>query len=329
MSKYISNLNIKETQLAIQELKFAFTKQLNKSLNLVRVSAPLFVESNLKINDGLNGEKPVSFFLKHSNNIEYEVVHSLSKWKRIILKKYGFQLYEGIYTDMNAIRKEEIIDNIHSYYVDQWDWEMIISKEDRNINFLKNVVNKIFKSIRYVENKLTFDFPNLPKKLPETIKFITAQELQKTYPDLTPSQREYEYAKKYKAIFIIGIGHVLSDGKTHSRRSFDYDDWTLNGDLIFYDTFTDQAIEISSMGIRVDAQALEKQINITNISQTDLREYHNQILNNELPFTIGGGIGQSRLSMFLLNKKHIGEVQVGSWPKEEIIKAEEEGIFLL
>ncbi|MGP1451620.1 MAG: aspartate--ammonia ligase [Metamycoplasmataceae bacterium] len=327
---YKSKLNIKETQLAIQDLKFAFTKQLNKNLNLVRVSAPLFVDSESKINDGLSGEKPVSFNPKNEPNISFEIVHSLAKWKRIALKKYMFDIYEGIYTDMNAIRREEDLDSIHSYYVDQWDWELVIREEDRNTDFLKAIVTKIYNSIRYVENKLNFNFPVLSKKLPDKIFFITAQDLENMYPNLSIDERELEITKKHKAVFIIGIGNKLNKSNVpHSKRSFDYDDWDLNGDMIFYHPILNKALEISSMGIRVNAKSLSKQKELMNIKNEDLRQYHKDILDNKLPLTIGGGIGQSRLSMFLLEKKHIGEVQVGFWPKNIIEDLKKEGVKLL
>ncbi|WP_406617906.1 aspartate--ammonia ligase [Mycoplasmopsis lipophila] len=327
---YKSKLNIKETQLAIQDLKFAFTKQLNKNLNLVRVSAPLFVDSESKINDGLSGEKPVSFNPKNEPNISFEIVHSLAKWKRIALKKYMFDIYEGIYTDMNAIRREEDLDSIHSYYVDQWDWELVIREEDRNTDFLKAIVTKIYNSIRYVENKLNFNFPVLSKKLPDKIFFITAQDLENMYPNLSIDERELEITKKHKAVFIIGIGNKLNKSNVpHSKRSFDYDDWDLNGDMIFYHPILNKALEISSMGIRVNAKSLSKQKELMNIKNEDLRQYHKDILDNKLPLTIGGGIGQSRLSMFLLEKKHIGEVQVGFWPNNIIEDLKKEGVKLL
>lgn len=327
---YKSKLNIKETQLAIQDLKFAFTKQLNKNLNLVRVSAPLFVDSESKINDGLSGEKPVSFNPKNEPNLSFEIVHSLAKWKRIALKKYMFDIYEGIYTDMNAIRREEDLDSIHSYYVDQWDWELVIREEDRNTDFLKVIVTKIYNSIRYVENKLNFNFPVLSKKLPDKIFFITAQDLENMYPNLSIDERELEITKKHKAVFIIGIGNKLNKSNVpHSKRSFDYDDWDLNGDMIFYHPILNKALEISSMGIRVNAKSLSKQKELMNIKNEDLRQYHKDILDNKLPLTIGGGIGQSRLSMFLLEKKHIGEVQVGFWPNNIIEDLKKEGVKLL
>ncbi|QSF13511.1 aspartate--ammonia ligase [Mycoplasma sp. Mirounga ES2805-ORL] len=312
---YKPKLNIKETQIAIQTIKFSFTKQLSKLLNLTRVSAPLFVETNSLINDGLNGEAPVRFIPKELNK-QLDIVHSLAKWKRLALKKYNFDSHEGLWTDMNAIRQEETLDNKHSIYVDQWDWELIINEEDRNITFLKSVVNKIFRSIKYVENKINLIFSNLKRKLPETLTFVSSEELYNKYPELTPEQREKEFAKIHKAFFVYKIGYKLPDGVEHSKRAFDYDDWNLNGDLIVYDEQNDDALELSSLGIRVNKESLAQQIKIMNISDSKLSTYHQQILKNNLPFTIGGGIGQSRLCMFLLEKKHIGEVQVSVWPEE-------------
>ncbi|ADV34229.1 aspartate--ammonia ligase [Mycoplasmopsis fermentans] len=325
---YKSKLNIKETQLAIQDLKFAFTKKLNKELHLTRVSAPLFVARNTKINDGLNGEEPVSFVPKNFDET-VEIVHSLAKWKRYALKKYNFSTYEGIWTDMNAIRKEEDLDYLHSFYVDQWDWELIIKKEDCNLEFLKKIVNTIFKCIRHVEYKLLVEFPQLSQKLPENVTFISSSELYNLYPKLSPEERETKFAKKHKAIFIYEIGYPLADNKPQSKRAFDYDDWKLNGDLIVYDAVNKRALEISSMGIRVDKDSLLKQAEFSHVSQDEFKDYHKNIINNTFPLTIGGGIGQSRLSMFLLEKKHIGEVQVGIWPKKLIDDLAKEGVQLL
>ncbi|WP_029906452.1 aspartate--ammonia ligase [Mycoplasmopsis opalescens] len=325
---YKSKLSIKETQLAIQNLKFYFTKRLNKNLNLVRVSAPLFVTSESKINDGLNGETPV-LFLPPALNKQVEIVHSLAKWKRTALKKYNFNLYEGIWTDMNAIRQHEVLDNTHSIYVDQWDWEMIIDKNDRTTAFLEKIVDKIYSSILEVESKIISEFPTLKSKLPKKLFYISTNELEKKYPDLSPEQREDEIVKKHKAVFISEIGFNLKNGKPHSSRAFDYDDWLLNGDLIFYDELNDRNIEISSMGIRVNRESLLNQAKFKNIDPIAFSSYHMQILNNELPLTIGGGIGQSRLCMYILEKKHIGEVQASLWPDEVIESCAKENINIL
>ncbi len=259
---YKSKLTLKETQQAIQDLKFAFTKKLNQELKLTRVSAPLFVTSSSKINDGLNGDIPVIFSPnKWKENIE--IVHSLAKWKRSALSRYKFLPGEGLWTDMNAIRKDDEVDYKHSLYVDQWDWELIINKDDRNLEFLKRIVETIYKSIRYVENKINFKYPVLDQKLPSEIKFINSEELYREFPNVSPEERENIVAKKYKAVFIYKIGHTLPDGLPHSKRAFDYDDWELNGDMVFYDKVNDAALEISSMGIRVDSDSLTKQAKIS------------------------------------------------------------------
>ncbi|UOE64494.1 aspartate--ammonia ligase [Mycoplasmopsis bovis] len=325
---YKSKLTLKETQQAIQDLKFAFTKKLNQELKLTRVSAPLFVTSSSKINDGLNGDIPVIFSPnKWKENIE--IVHSLAKWKRSALSRYKFLPGEGLWTDMNAIRKDDEVDYKHSLYVDQWDWELIINKDDRNLEFLKRIVGTIYKSIRYVENKINFKYPVLDQKLSSEIKFINSEELYREFPNVSPEERENIVAKKYKAVFIYKIGHTLPDGLPHSKRAFDYDDWELNGDMVFYDKVNDAALEISSMGIRVDSDSLTKQAKISRKKDSDMGEYHKLVLSQKLPYTIGGGIGQSRLSMFLLEKKHIGEVQVSVWPDEHREFFEKEGVILL
>ncbi|ADE19409.1 aspartate--ammonia ligase [Mycoplasma crocodyli] len=324
---YNQKLNIKETQLAIQDLKFSFTKQLNKNLNLTRVSAPLFLRTDSRINDSLSGEEPVRFFPKNID-FSHEIIHSLAKWKRMALDKYSFDEYEGLWTDMNAIRREEEPDYKHSYYVDQWDWELIIRKEDRNLDFLKQTVNKIYKSIKHVEKKLVLKYQELIEKLPKEIYFISSKELYNLFPNIPAEQRENEITKEKGAVFIYGVGHNLPDGEPQSKRAFDYDDWDLNGDLIVWDSINNSSLELSSMGIRVDAKALKNQSSIQNKDEL-WGEYHNLVLQEKLPFTIGGGIGQSRLSMFLLEKKHIGEVQVSTWPKETVENCKKEGIELL
>ncbi|QZE12335.1 aspartate--ammonia ligase [Mycoplasma sp. Ms02] len=325
---YKSKLTIKQTQHAIDALKFDFSKQLHKRMKLTRVSAPLFVESQTKLNDGLNGEEPVSFSPKHTDQ-KHEIVHSLAKWKRTALKNYHFEVGEGIYADMNAIRKEEVLDYKHSYYVDQWDWEIVISPEQRNIDFLKQTVKKVYESIKFVKRELILDFPELTYDFPEDLTFITSKELYDMYPNLSADERENEFAKEHKAFFVIGVGYPLPDGKPHSQRAFDYDDWDLNGDLIFYDKINDSALEISSMGIRVNSISLEKQKTFHSVDQTKIGDYHEQIMSNDLPLTIGGGIGQSRLSMLLLEKKHIGEVQVSTWDQETKDYCLKNGIELL
>ncbi|QVK01956.1 aspartate--ammonia ligase [Mycoplasma mycoides subsp. capri] len=325
---YKSKLSIKQTQQAIQDIKFGLTKQLKQNLNLTRVSAPLFVTSESKINDGLNGDIPV-VFTPNQWNEDLEIVHSLAKWKRYALDKYNFNFGEGIWADMNAIRKDDVVDYKHSLYVDQWDWELIISKEQRNLEFLKQIATKIYDSIRYVEHKINFKYPDLVDKLPKQLTFIDSLDLYNKYPNLTAEQREDEVAREYKAVFIYKIGYDLPDKKPHSKRAFDYDDWNLNGDLIFYDLVNDKALEISSMGIRVDAKSLSEQTKMLNKTDSDLGLYHDQVLNDKLPLTIGGGIGQSRLSMFLLEKAHIGEVQVSVWEKQYKEELKKQGIILL
>ncbi|BAP39689.1 aspartate--ammonia ligase [Metamycoplasma canadense] len=323
-----SKLNLKETQFAIEKLKDVFSSKLRKNLGLTRVSAPLFLKKKTGLNDGLNGEQAVTF--KPKNIVEnVEIVHSLAKWKRDALNRYNFFLYEGIYTDMNAIRQEEDIDLTHSFYVDQWDWEMVIDKNDRNIPFLKKIVKKIYKTLRTTEKEINKIYTNLNTKLPENITFISSKELYKLYPLLTPAEREYEIVKKNKAVFIYQIGNKLPDGIPHSKRAKDYDDWKLNGDLVVYDQVNDIALELSSMGIRVDSTALIKQYKLDKQKISEISPYHKSVLENKLPLTIGGGIGQSRIAMFLLEKEHIGEVQVSVWDEKTINFANENDIILL
>ncbi|WP_338582875.1 aspartate--ammonia ligase [Mycoplasmopsis cynos] len=326
---YESKLNIKQTQKAIQDLKKFFQKSLQKSLNLTRATAPLFVETKTGLNDGLNGEKPVTFNPKNDNFINLEIVHSLAKWKRNALKEYHYEVGEGIYTDMNAIRREENLDNTHSYYVDQWDWEKIISKDQRNIDFLKETVNKIYNSIYQTKLMLIEQYPILKNNLVKNVFFISSQELEDLYPNLTLSERENKIAKEKGAVFIYQIGHKLKSGLIHSLRAFDYDDWNLNGDLIVYSNILNKALELSSMGIRVDEKSILKQTKLSYQEIYKLSPYHKALLDSKLPLTIGGGIGQSRLSMFLLEKIHIGEVQASYWPKEYRDELEKEGIKLL
>lgn len=279
------------------------------------MSAPLFVTPRSGLNDNLNGvERPVAFDTKGGENIE--IVHSLAKWKRMALYRYNFETHKGLYTDMNAIRRDEDTDFIHSYYVDQWDWEKIINKEDRNVDYLKETVKKIFYVFKETENFITELYPNLSKKLPEDITFITTQELEDKYPLLTPKNREHAAAKEFGAIFLMNIGGLLSSGKKHDGRAPDYDDWDLNGDIIFYYPPLNIGLELSSMGIRVDEESLEKQLTLANCENRRELPYHQMILNKELPYTIGGGIGQSRICMFFLDKLHIGEVQAFIWPEE-------------
>ena len=312
---YISSLDILETEIAIKKVKDFFESRLAKELDLLRVSAPLFVIPESGLNDNLNGtERPVSFDTKSGERVE--IVHSLAKWKRMALYRYNIENHKGIYTDMNAIRRDEDTDFIHSYYVDQWDWEKIISKEDRNEEYLKEVVRKIYSVFKATEEYITTEYPKLTKKLPEEITFITAQELENKYPNLTPKNREHAAAKEYGAIFLMKIGGKLSSGEKHDGRAPDYDDWDLNGDIIFNYPLLGIGLELSSMGIRVDEKSLEEQLKIANCEDRRSLPYHQMILNKVLPYTIGGGIGQSRICMFFLDKLHIGEVQASIWSLE-------------
>ncbi|VEU81482.1 aspartate--ammonia ligase [Mycoplasmopsis arginini] len=323
-----SKLSLKETQFAIEKLKDIFSRKLRKSLNLTRVSAPLFLRSSSGLNDGLSGELPVIFKPKNINE-NIEIIHSLAKWKRDALARYNFGLYEGIYTDMNAIRQQEDIDLTHSFYVDQWDWELVINSNDRNLTFLKSIVKKIYKSLKLTEKTINKFYPSLDKKLPKNITFIDSEELFNLYPNLSPEEREYEAVKKHKAIFIYKIGNLLPDKKPHSKRAKDYDDWNLNGDLIVYDGINDIALELSSMGIRVNKLSLIKQYNLLEEEIMQISPYHKNIIEEKLPLTIGGGIGQSRIAMFLLEKNHIGEVQVSVWDEETKKEALKNNINLL
>ncbi|MDO5037035.1 MAG: aspartate--ammonia ligase [Tissierellia bacterium] len=323
-------LDIRETQIAIKTLKDFFQRDLANTLNLTRVSAPLFVTPSSGLNDRLSGvERPVSFSLGQYD-MKVEIVQSLAKWKRYVLKRYGFGYYEGLYADMNAIRADEVLDSIHSVYVDQWDWEKIIRKEDRNASYLKFVVNQIYSVFKRTENYINSVYPFvLSEKLPEEITFISSQELEDMYPDKSPKEREELAAKKYGAYFLMGIGHKLSSGEPHDLRSPDYDDWSLNGDIIFFNPTTRSAIELSSMGIRVDEEALLKQTRLSKTEDRLEQDYHKSLLAGDLPYTIGGGIGQSRICLFFLEKYHIGEVQVGVWPEDMLLDCQLSGYNIL
>ena len=326
---YKSKLNVLETQGIIRSLRHKFEEHLCDALNLRRVSAPLFVKRGSGLNDDLNGvERPVSFDILQSGEV-VEVVHSLAKWKRMALAKYGFTTHTGLYTDMNAIRRDEVCDNIHSLYVDQWDWEKVITDSDRTVEFLQDTVKRIYAAILHTAAFVERRHPELQNYLPREIKFITSQELLDKYPTLTAKERENAIAKEYGAVFIIGIGDKLSNGQKHDGRAPDYDDWSLNGDLLVYNRVLDSALELSSMGIRVDKETLIKQLTAENKLDRLELPFHKALVNDELPLTIGGGIGQSRLCMQLLQKAHIGEVHASVWPEEEIKKCEELGIELL
>lgn len=327
---YKSSLDVRDTVVAIKLIKDFFENRLARELNLVRVSAPLFVRSESGLNDNLNGvERPVSFDVKGIDGKQVEIVHSLAKWKRMALKRYGFGPNEGLYTDMNAIRRDEDLDNLHSVYVDQWDWEKIILKEERNEETLRKVVKSIFKVFKDSENFILRRFPELESYLPDEITFITSQELEDRYPNLSPKEREDAITKEYKAVFIMKIGGQLRSGKPHDGRAPDYDDWELNGDIIFWYPILKRAFEVSSMGIRVDEKVLAKQLKLASCEERKNLLFHRELLSGRLPYTIGGGIGQSRICMFLLNKAHIGEVQSSVWPKEMHVACQENNIILL
>lgn len=327
---YTSALNLHDTQIAIKTVKDFFQQTLTQRLQLLRVSAPLFVEPKSGLNDNLNGvERPVCFGIKEQNDASAEIVHSLAKWKRYALKKYGFQPGEGIYTDMNAIRRDEDTDNIHSIYVDQWDWEKVITREERNVETLKNTVRDVFKALKKTEKYMAIQYDYIEEILPKEITFITSQELEDLYPEDTPKEREYKIAREKGAVFIMQIGDVLASGKPHDGRAPDYDDWSLNGDIIVYYPVLDIALELSSMGIRVDADVMEAQLKKSGCESKKEFAYHQAVLNNELPLTIGGGIGQSRICMFFLRKAHLGEVQCSIWPENVVREAQNHGIRLL
>lgn len=326
---YKSKYSLIETEVHVKKIKDFFEKSLSENLGLIRVSAPLFVEPNTGVNDNLNGiERPVNFDLLEAKK-DVQIVQSLAKWKRYSLHRYGFKLGEGLYADMNAIRRDEELDNLHSIYVDQWDWEKIIDKSDRTIETLKETVNKIYKTFKETETYACDNLLKEEKFLPEEIFFITTQELEDRYPDKTPKEREDIIAKEKGAVFIMQIGGNLKSGKKHDGRSPDYDDWNLNGDIIFYYPMLERAFEVSSMGIRVDEETLDKQLTISGCDDRRELTYHKMLLNGELPYTIGGGIGQSRICMYFLRKAHIGEVQSSVWDDKNIRLCEENGITLL
>ena len=327
---YHSELNLHDTQIAIKTVKDFFQNLLSQRLNLSRVSAPLFVDPDSGLNDNLNGvERPVTFDIKEQNGREAEVVQSLAKWKRYALKKYGFSYGEGLYTDMNAIRRDEITDNIHSIFVDQWDWEKIIKKDERTLATLMDTVKIVYKCLRKTEKYMAIQYDYIEEILPHDIFFVTTQELADMFPDNTPKEREDEICKKYGAVFVEGIGGKLSDGKKHDGRAPDYDDWSLNADIVVYYPVLDIALELSSMGIRVDKKALLSQLKKAGCEERKDLPFQKAIINEELPYTIGGGIGQSRICMFFLRKAHIGEVQSSLWPEDMIAQCEENGVQLL
>lgn len=327
---YKSVLNPLETQRAIKKVKDYFQDELAYGLHLRRVSAPLFVRPETGLNDNLNGvERRVSFTLKDMDEAQVEVVQSLAKWKRNALGKYGIKPGNGIYTDMNAIRRDEELDNLHSIYVDQWDWEKVMNKEDRTTEYLHETVETIYNAVKNLGDYVNRLYHDVQTELPNEIYFITSQELEDLYPDKTPKEREDLICRDHGAVFIEKIGGPLKSGEKHDGRSPDYDDWELNGDIILWNDVLDRAFEISSMGIRVDAEAMDRQLKIGDAEDRRSKPFHQAVLNNELPYSIGGGIGQSRLCMFFLRKAHIGEVQASVWPDDMIVECRKHGIFLL
>ena len=327
---YESRIDLRETEVAIKKLKDYFENALAYELYLTRVSAPLFVKPETGLNDNLNGvERPVSFDVLDDNGAVVEIVHSLAKWKRMALGRYKFGVDEGLYTDMNAIRRDEELDNLHSIYVDQWDWEKVITKEMRSEETLKATVKKIYNAFLKTEKYITTEYPSLERWLPEDIYFITTQELLDKYPDLTAKERENAICKEKKAVFIMKIGDLLTNGEKHDGRAPDYDDWSLNGDILFWHPILECAFELSSMGIRVSEESLKAQLKKAGCTERSELDFHKKILNKQLPYTIGGGIGQSRICMYFLHKVHIGEVQASIWPDEMHDACEKQGVILL
>ncbi|MDF7669224.1 aspartate--ammonia ligase [Lactobacillus sp. ESL0703] len=330
--KYQPTLTIRDTEAAIVFIRERFQTILAQKLNLQRMSAPMFVEKDTGLNDNLNGvERPVAFDAKDMPKDDtIEIVHSLAKWKRMALKKYDFGMHEGLYTNMNAIRRDEEMDNFHSIYVDQWDWEKVISKEDRTIETLKQTVQKIYAAIKQIEAECAERYPASTYHLPDEVHFVTTQELEDRWPDISPEERENKIAKEEKAVFLMKIGDKLNrSGKPHDGRAPDYDDWQLNGDLIFWYEPLKQKLEVSSMGIRVSPESLHEQLTKADCLDREKLPFHQMLLKGELPYSIGGGIGQSRLCMLLLGKAHIGEVQASIWPKEMVTTCAEHDIPLL
>ncbi|MCD8153360.1 MAG: aspartate--ammonia ligase [Clostridiales bacterium] len=326
---YHSDLNLHDTQIAIKTVKDFFQQTLSQKLNLLRVSAPVFVDPETGLNDNLNGvERPVSFDIRGQEG-KAEIVHSLAKWKRYALKQYGFQTGEGLYTDMIAIRRDEELDNIHSVYVDQWDWEKILSREDRTVETLQSVVRTLYAVLRKTEKYMAVQYDYIHEILPEDIYFITSQELLDLYPDCTPREREYNIVKEKGAVFLMQVGKKLSNGQRHDGRAPDYDDWDLNGDILVYYPVLDISLELSSMGIRVDENSLARQLKEAGCEERASLPFQKAILQGDLPYTIGGGIGQSRICMFFLRKAHIGEIHVSLWPEDMQKKAAENGLTLL
>ena len=326
---YHADLNLHDTQVAIKTVKDFFQQTLAQKLNLLRVSAPIFVDPSSGLNDNLSGvERPVSFDIK-GMDCNAEIVHSLAKWKRYALKKYGFSVGEGLYTDMVAIRRDEDVDNIHSIYVDQWDWEKIITKEERNVETLINTVRTIYSVLRKTEKYMAVQYDYIEEILPREIAFVSTEELVDMYPDLTPKEREYKIVKEKGAVFLMQVGKKLTNGERHDGRAPDYDDWELNGDILVYYPVLDIALELSSMGIRVDEESLKSQLKTAGCEDRAKLPFQKSLLDGELPYTVGGGIGQSRICMYYLRKAHIGEVHSSMWPESIVETASENGIHLL
>ncbi|WP_407894093.1 aspartate--ammonia ligase [Lacticaseibacillus sp. N501-2] len=329
-SGYDPKLSPRKTQEAIRYIRETFQDEFGKQLNLSRVSAPMMVDKATGLNDNLNGvESPVSFTMKDMPGHQMEIVHSLAKWKRNALGEFGFKPGEGLYTNMNAIRKDEDLDNFHSIYVDQWDWEKVITKDQRTVETLKATVKQIFKVIKHMEHEVWYKYPEAVHHLPDEIHFVTTQELEDRWPDLDPMAREDKIAKELGCVFVMGIGGALKSGKRHDGRAPDYDDWSLNGDIIFWYEPLDCKLEVSSMGIRVDEDAMAKQLKIAGAEDRLSLPFHQKIMKQELPYSIGGGIGQSRLCMLLLGKAHVGEVQASVWPQAMIDECDAHDIHLL
>lgn len=327
--QYENKLDVITTEIAIKYVKDLFERRLAYHMNLMRISAPLFVDKNSGLNDNLNGiERAVEFDVLETKN-DAEIIHSLAKWKRLALHRYKIETGKGIYTDMNAIRRDECLDNLHSIYVDQWDWEKIITKKERTMDYFKRSVKLIMKALKESENEVNLVYENLMPCIHEDIYFITTQDLEDKYPDLSAKEREYEICKLYKSVCITQIGDVLRSGYKHDGRAPDYDDWSLNGDILIYYPILDCAIEISSMGIRVDQKALKEQLKKAKCEERCTLPFHKALLKNELPLTIGGGIGQSRICLLLLNKAHIGEVQVSLWGDDMVKLCSKHNIPLL
>jgi len=322
-------LDLRDTEIAIKLVKDFFETELARALNLTRVSAPIMVTPESGLNDNLNGvERPVSFDILETGR-QAEIVHSLAKWKRQALKTYGFAVGEGLYTDMNAIRRDEKTDNIHSIFVDQWDWELIMGPGERNEAFLKDIVRRIYMTFRKTEGYVCAHYPHIRPELPEEIAFVTTGELEDRWPEKSPKEREYLAAKEYGAVFLMQVGGALKNGLPHDGRAPDYDDWSLNGDILLYDPLLDISLEVSSMGIRVDPEALRRQLKIRGCEERAELPFQKALLNGELPQTIGGGIGQSRMCVYFLRKAHVGEVQASLWPDDVVRACREANIMLL